>query len=314
MYKGKPVTFAILSCRRTHLLPDVLRLFRQNCRDAGLVDRWLLIDDSHDPVHHAALAHCAGFEVILKTPEAKGHARSLNMLRERCRDGYLVYWEDDAVLAVEGPRISRAIDILESNPDLLQVTFDQDLFTAPWHQDHPAQGQVAEPVPHRIFIPTPGKGFVDPEDFVYYVDRWPGFTLRPHLLDLTRFHRRVGLDFDETLRQNFEYAMALAVHAAGLKVAALSDCDICDVGADCSAYAANGEPRRFETAGGLYSAGHLQDIRDSCAARSGAAGGAAHFRLAQRWMQTDAARQAVMADKARTLMRAGKVAQPADLP
>lgn len=287
MMKEKTVTFAVLSCKRTHILGDVVGIFKKNCIDHGLVDKWLIIDDSHSHEHQKIVESFSDFETIIKPLGTHGHASSLNILLDYCDSGYLIYWEDDSVLAKNGAWISQAIKILQQNPDLLQITFDQKVFTSPWHQDNLSIGLKSEPYPHRIFCDPPNATFVAPTQFVFYADFWPGFTLRPHILDMDRFHERVKRRFDVELRQNFEYDMGLTVRNAGLLTSSFINCDVFDFGDIPSSYSINNEKRDFERIGGLYSFEHFQKVAKECSLRTSPSPLKSRVKYAWRWMRTD---------------------------
>jgi GR25 family glycosyltransferase involved in LPS biosynthesis len=65
------------------------------------------------------------FEFIWKGPEERGHARSLNLIRQAVRTPWLVHLEDDWHFFARRPYIGLALEILEENPGLGQVLFNR---------------------------------------------------------------------------------------------------------------------------------------------------------------------------------------------
>ena len=65
------------------------------------------------------------FEFVFKGPSDKGHARSLNLIRDSLRTPWLVHLEDDWHFFARRPYIGPAIEILTAEPGLGQVLFNR---------------------------------------------------------------------------------------------------------------------------------------------------------------------------------------------
>jgi hypothetical protein len=292
MIDGRPVTFVVLSCRRTQLLSGILKLFKQRFEDYGRIDRKIIIDDSHDVEHHERLQEFSGeFEIVRKPETEKGHAHSLNLMLDMVGSGYLIYWEDDAVLASSGPWLKLACEVLKNAPSVVQVTFDRDVFNSPGYVFDSELGKKHTPCPHRLYQASEHMTVVETSQFKFYVDEWPGFTLRPHVLDIERFSATGKRRFNTEEPQNFEYEMAVACYREGLVTAGFTECDVYDIGALYSSYQQNGIVRLFEMHGGIYSGHHYIDVMSSCYLRHGVFFFAPQLIRAWSWMVLDQMRQ-----------------------
>ncbi len=120
------VTLSVTSCRRLDLFVGTVCSFLNACADIDLVDRFVCVDDNSSAEDRARMRQLFPFfEFVLKGPEDKGHARSLNLIRAAVRTRWLVHLEDDWHFFVRREYIRPAVEILEEQPGLGQVLFNR---------------------------------------------------------------------------------------------------------------------------------------------------------------------------------------------
>jgi hypothetical protein len=120
------VMLSLTSCRRLDLFVGTVSSFLNACTDIDLVDRFLCVDDNSSPEDRAEMRRLLPFfEFVFKGPSDKGHARSLNLIRDSLRTPWLVHLEDDWHFFARRPYIGPAIEILTAEPGLGQVLFNR---------------------------------------------------------------------------------------------------------------------------------------------------------------------------------------------
>jgi GT2 family glycosyltransferase len=120
------VTLTVTSCKRLNLFISTISSFLNACTDIDLVDRFVCVDDNSSNEDRAEMRRLFPFfEFIEKGPDEKGHARSLNLIRQTVRTPWLVHLEDDWSFFARRPYIGSAIEILEENPEIGQVLFNR---------------------------------------------------------------------------------------------------------------------------------------------------------------------------------------------
>ena len=120
------VTLTVTTCRRWELFVRAMDSFISACDDIARVARFICIDDGSSASDRAAMAaRYPFFEFILKSPEERGHARSMNLLRRAVDTKYWLHIEDDFQFFERRPFVSEAIAILEHDGSLQQVLFNR---------------------------------------------------------------------------------------------------------------------------------------------------------------------------------------------
>lgn len=120
------VMLSLTSCRRLDLFVGTVASFLNACTDIDLVDRFLCVDDNSSAEDRAEMRRLFPFfEFVFKGPSDKGHARSLNLIRDSLRTPWLVHLEDDWQFFARRPYIGPAIEILMAEPGLGQVLFNR---------------------------------------------------------------------------------------------------------------------------------------------------------------------------------------------
>ena len=251
------VTLAITSCRRLDLFVSTVSSFLNACADLHLVGRFICIDDNSSAADRETMRRqFPFFEFIFKGPEDRGHARSLNILRDTVRSPWLLHLEDDWQFFARRPYIGQALEILEEDPALGQVLFNRNY----------AETLDERAIPGGFLRRTQRHGYryrvhehypVDTECYrqfeLSHVEPsnawWPHYSLRPSLLRTSVF-QSVGA-FDESAG-HFEHDYARRYLQAGFRSAFFDGVYALHTGrlttergdpAKTNAYELNGQPQ-----------------------------------------------------------------------
>jgi len=247
------ITLTITTCRRRALFERTVDSFLQCCTDRLLISRWICIDDGSSDDDLAAMrSRYPFFEFIIKQPDERGHARSMNRLLEEVATPYWLHLEDDYDFVSVGHFLREAQEVLDGDASLMQVvlnrhyaeTFDQQLaggvrrrtprgFPYLEHRHLPmGSDEFAE-----LVASNPGFGTA-----AY----WPGFSLMPSLLrtDALRavgaFHPSVG---------NFEMEYGYRALAVGWRTAFLDTITAVTTGPLRNDRSPSRTPNAYELAG-----------------------------------------------------------------
>ena len=134
IYSNFPIShsFTILtmtSCKRLSLLERTLRSIIKYL-DISHVDKILIVDDGSPVESMNELIHslnCPRIEVYYKPTEARGHAKSMNWIRDYLTTNqytYAVHLEDDFEFFYPLPLIAWSIQVLEEFPEYGQCLFN----------------------------------------------------------------------------------------------------------------------------------------------------------------------------------------------
>lgn len=193
------LTLTITTCKRRELFERTIDSFLHCCQDRLIIDRWICIDDGSAPEDLDKMrARYPFFEYIAKDPAERGHAHSMNRLLNEVTTPYWLHLEDDWDFITIGHFVQQALNVLDSNPSLIQTvlnrhyaeTLDQRLvggvrertpdgFTYLRHVHHPAGSDDFR----QLLANNPG---------CTTAAYWPGYSLMPSLLR-TDAVRAVGM-------------------------------------------------------------------------------------------------------------------------
>lgn len=223
---SSPLSIAatVTTCHRPELLRRTILSFFLMCDrgDLSLIDRWWIVNDGgRDEVHVEELpASLAGS--IVHTRD-KGHPHAMNLILDVTQHyDYLLHLEDDWQFITPSRYISDAITIMEGDPTIGQVLFNQAYQEHPWDEvlnDPPVTFGKIQYVPHR-YIPYQSKEW-------YHYHRgggvshahWPHFSLRPgvwrlNITSIGSFNTVMG-------HAAFEYDWGLRYMAEGWRTVSL---------------------------------------------------------------------------------------------
>lgn len=120
------VTLTITSCKRLELFERTMNSFLRCCLDHKRIGRWICIDDNSSQTDRERMQTLYPFfEFIFKGPDEKGHAVSMNMIRERVNSPWWLHMEDDWHFFLPNDYVGNAITVLEELPSVGQVLFNR---------------------------------------------------------------------------------------------------------------------------------------------------------------------------------------------
>ena len=94
--KQTGLSFIITSCKRYDLFKETIDIFLLRCQDVESIQEWICIDDNSSDEDRTKMAkNYPFFKFIWKTPEDKGHQKSLNILLDQVTTPYVLNFEDD---------------------------------------------------------------------------------------------------------------------------------------------------------------------------------------------------------------------------
>lgn len=124
------VTVTITTCKRYELFTSTMNSFLNCCAadDLKQVARWVCVDDNSDERERVLMRTLYPFfDFVWKTPEQKGHARSMNLIVDSVQTPYWLHMEDDWLFLQPLDYVSRAKRVLdaERQHNVVQVLFNR---------------------------------------------------------------------------------------------------------------------------------------------------------------------------------------------
>jgi GR25 family glycosyltransferase involved in LPS biosynthesis len=113
------VTLTVTTCKRFDLFEKTINSFINCCKDIHLIDRWICIDDNSSESDRQKMKDkYPFFEFILKNPDEKGHAQSMNRLYSSgdITTPWIFHMEDDWQFFIPDNYITKCIKVLQGNP------------------------------------------------------------------------------------------------------------------------------------------------------------------------------------------------------
>jgi len=119
----KDITVTMTTCKRMDLFKKTFNSFLENCEDLfDYVCEFILIDDNSNEQELKEIEQLYPFiKIIRKTPEQKGHAYSMNILRKLIKTKYFFHLEDDWEFVVKDKYITKCLEIITNRQDVKQV-------------------------------------------------------------------------------------------------------------------------------------------------------------------------------------------------
>jgi len=238
---GPTIIVTMTTCKRFDLFSRTVNPFLTCCTDLGRVHRRLVVDDNSSDADREQMRKLYPFfEFILKTPEQRGHAKSMNMLRDAvCQStaapdeplaDYVFHMEDDWLFLEKKPYVSLLLDVLNHEPSCGQALVNRN-YAERLHDDtvrivggfHKSTGHEVKYVVHEHYDPENEKADYDRVQNRTVATQgshayWPHYSLRPGLMR-TKVWQDLG-PYDE-LHRHFEMEYAHRYRDAGFKTAFL---------------------------------------------------------------------------------------------
>lgn len=128
------IVFTITTCKRYDLFEKTINSFLNCCLDYNLIDQWICIDDNSSQEDRDKMKNqYPFFKYIWKTPNEKGHYKSMNMIIDNLspETNYVLHMEDDFHFIQKRNYITDGINILKHEKDIGQILFNKNYSEIP---------------------------------------------------------------------------------------------------------------------------------------------------------------------------------------
>lgn len=230
--------FTVTTCKRFDLFEKTINSLINCTKDIDLIDEWLCVDDNSSEEDRTLMKEkYPFFTYIFKTPEEKGHSKSMNMIRDyviQSEYKYSLHMEDDWHSVVEMDYIKPCIQIIEENANKVGVGIKQVVQNRQYVQlirprDIDLKGGFQRYLSNDYryilheFYP---KGSEEETQFWkringgFSASYWPHYSLNPSIMD-NDVYKCLG-SYNENVR-HFEMEYASRYTNAGFKTAFLDN-------------------------------------------------------------------------------------------
>lgn len=254
---GSDLTFTVTTCKRLDRFIDTMTNLLLKVNDLELIDKWILIDDnSSESDREYMMREYPFFTFIMKKPEERGHAKSMNMLWKAIDTTYVMHFEDDW-RCNKSFSIKPYLDYLKDNKEFNHLILrrigyneeevvtnidDNNIYRYKYNKTHPLKPQI-----NRVYDEIASNFISGDDDSELDVHWWwcNGFTLNCSIFNVVTLRDQVGY-FKENLKQElFEYDYALRANNKGFKMAFV-DLKIEHTGTIVSSYSLNDMKRYYD--------------------------------------------------------------------
>lgn len=243
--KSSPkLLLSFTTCKRIDLFKQTVNSLLNNIIDVDTIDYWFCVDDNSDVIDRDEMKKLYPWiDYYMKTPNEKGHRKSMNIIYEKIVSLQPDYWfhlEDD-FLFFDKVNIS---DIVNDLIKLSEYNIKQILLNLNYAEtikDYNIQGEIPL-IDYNISIHNHVKGNFNYGNNHY----WPNYSFRPSIIDVKAIIELGNFDTDN---QFFEMDYASKYTKQGFKSAFLKKIVCKHIGkltsqtnSDCkNAYALNSE-------------------------------------------------------------------------
>lgn len=121
------VTVTMTSCKRLNLFVPTVNSFLACCTDlSDFVYEWIVVDDNSSEADREFMKITYPFiTFVFKSPDQKGHAQSMNIIRDLVKTPWVFHLEDDWQFYVPGNFITRCLEVLADHPDYGQCLLNR---------------------------------------------------------------------------------------------------------------------------------------------------------------------------------------------
>lgn len=225
------VELVITTCRRLDYFVQTMDSLYNNLLDLRMLNRISVFDDNSSADDFAEMQWLYPGVEYHRT-DRPGLARSLYLVQRHVRSEFLVYWQDDFLLAEKKSFIPRCIEIIHRHKQVGSVLLTQNLGDR--RTDEFGEYTLKQ------YHSSIGSSLDDKVGFDRKLGqpKWPGYSHNPGVhqmcvLDKVGYHREVP---------NFEWDYAQRYYWAEYRVAHLADRHVQHIGKN-SAFRLNGTPR-----------------------------------------------------------------------
>ena len=230
------ITFTVTTCKRWDLFKQTMDNLLIKCKDIEIVDKWLCVDDnSTEEDREKMRERYPFFTFIMKNENDKGHAKSMNKIWEIVDTDYIFHFEDDW-FCYDSFELAPLLDYVKNSgvghlilrkicsnlPDKsIAEIKNNKIFEYVYNSNHPQKPELNK-IYDSLFNNYNKLMAVCKEEKISsgagYDWWWPGFTLNPSIIHLSKIKRDVGF-FKEDIRQElFEYDYAVRCHNKNISI------------------------------------------------------------------------------------------------
>ena len=185
------IMFSITTCKRFELFEKTINSFI-NCVDIEHINLWYCIDDNSSEEDKIKMKEkYPFFHFEFKTPEEKGHPRSMNKIREFALENniqYIFHMEDDWKFITKSNFIEKSLDVLENNEQIGQCLINKNYTET--HQDITVKGGEYHQTPYGtryyiheyVYTDEQRNEWIKKHGHGLSSNYWPHFSFRPSLV------------------------------------------------------------------------------------------------------------------------------------
>jgi hypothetical protein len=206
------ITFTVTTCKRYALFKKTMDFLILNCEDFDMLDEWLCVDDNSSMEDRDMMIREYPFMTfIMKKPEEKGHARSMNMILNLVKTKYIMHFEDDWICGEKFKIMDYLNYIKNNNVDhlvLKKIAYGNNLVVNDKMKIHKYIYDPCnqyKPELNKLYDYSVGHNRIHINDGWW----WPGFTLNPSIIDFDKLKKTVGIFNEWIPHELFEYDYAI---------------------------------------------------------------------------------------------------------
>lgn len=228
---GGQIVLTMTTCKRMNLFLKTINSFLTNTVDLDLISRWIIVDDNSTENDRQIMKKLYPFfEMINKSAEDKGHAKSMNLLQAKVEESncdLVFHLEDDWIFINQKPYLTLLMDILSCEPTCGQALVNRNYAERLNDDNLRIVGGIEKLTRHEVHyvLHQHFKG-AEYENHMVTLESnqvsqawWPHYSLRPGLMR-TSVWKQLGT-YDEK-HTHFELDYATRYTNAGFHTAFLN--------------------------------------------------------------------------------------------
>lgn len=203
----KLLTVTMTSCKRLDLFKKTVYSFIHSCLDNQLIDEWIVVDDNSSEEDRSEMKRLFPFiKYIFKNEDQKGHANSMNILREVVKTPFIFHMEDDWVFFRQEKYLTICLDIISQDDRFGQCLVNREYGERDRCHDIVGSEPCYTSINNRYYKHLYAEG----EELEKYKNQkscayWPHYSLRPGIMK-TSVWKIVGEYNKEASHFEMEYA------------------------------------------------------------------------------------------------------------
>ena len=204
VFKGNLITVTMTTCKRLDLFKKTMNSFWRCVKDVtDYVAGCLVVDDNSSESDRQKMKELFPFcTFIHKTFEQKGHAISMNMIRDIVKTPYIFHMEDDWEFINKGNYMTTLLNILNTDPSYGQALVNKDYAETEFYLQVKGAKKCVTDLGNIYYehVYTPGIQYPYPNS--HY---WPHYSLRPGITRMSVL-KEVGKYNKDASHFEMEYA------------------------------------------------------------------------------------------------------------